>query len=95
MIKFIEKKYQDVLLVHFELIDDKLNTFQNKTQKLNMSPATYSHRKREGLSKLRKLFNEQYVIDNPNEDVNTTLDYLMYNYLNKPKAKTRKKDGAN
>jgi len=95
MIKVLDKKYQDVLSIHFELTDDQFNNFQDKIKKLNISSATYSSRKREGLSKLRKIFQEQYVNNNPNEDINTTLDYLMYNYLNKPKTKTRKKDGAN
>ena len=89
VIKFLDKKYQDVLLVHFELTTYEFNSFKDKIKKLNISSSTYVSRKREGLSKLRKIFQEQYVIDNPNEDINTTLDYLMYNYLNKPKTKTK------
>ena len=52
-------------------------------------------RKKDGLRILRRLFKERYINNNSNKDINTTLDYLMYNYLNKPKIKTRKKDGVN
>lgn len=89
LIELLDKKYKNVLLVHFELTDDQFNSILDKPRKLNISLYTYLQRRKEGLSKLRKLFQEQYVNNNPNKDINTTLDYLMYNYLNKPKTKTK------
>lgn len=95
LINEINPKYQKVLLVHFDLTNELYETYEDRVKAAKTSSATYMQRKKEGLQQLRKLFEEKYVLNNSNENINTTLDYLMYNYLNKPKIKTRKKDGIN
>jgi len=95
MINEIDVKYQRVLLIHLDLTGEQYETFKDRVKASKVSVATYMQRKKDGLRILRRLFKERYINNNSNKDINTTLDYLMYNYLNKPKIKTRKKDGVN
>ena len=51
--------------------------------------------KRKGLLNLRTIIKRQYILNQSNENINTVLDYLMYNYLQKGIKKTRKKGYIN
>ena len=48
-------------------------------------------KKDQALEYIRNKITEIYVINSKNEEITNYLDYLMYNYLNKPHTKTRKR----
>lgn len=87
----LEEKYQKILLSHFRLTNDRTLSYPDKIQELGISTSTYLKRKKDGLAKMRQILTKKYILDNQNKDTKYLLDYLMYNYLNKSKVKTRTK----
>ena len=92
-IMLLDVKYRDSLLSHFELNGYTNMTNEEKSRKLGISLGKYQELKRKGLHNLRILIKHKYIVNNPNESINTVLDYLMYNYLYKGRTKVRKSSG--
>ena len=83
-------KYKEVLLLFFELADNIYTSREEIYQKLGIKYKKYQELKQKGLFHLRNLIKYKYVINNPNENINSVLDYLMYNYLNKGRSRIKK-----
>lgn len=90
LIMELDIRYRNVLLSYFEINGDNSTNHKNISQKLGITYRKYLELKQKGLFQLRNIIKYKYVIDNPNEDIKSVLDYLMYNYLHRGKTKTRK-----
>ena len=88
----LDDKHYKALSYYFELTEQKQISTSEKIKELGIGSATYMKRRREGLVKIRRLIEEKYVKNNPNENIKDSLDYLMYNYLNKSIPKTKKRN---
>lgn len=90
LITKLDIKYRKVLLSFLELNDNTHINYKNCYQELGIHYNKYLELKQKGLLQLRSLIKDRYVINNPNDEINSVLDYLMYNYLHKVKNKSKK-----
>lgn len=91
-IQTIDDKYCKVFEYYLELTKEANIPTSEKIKKLGISSSTYMKRIREGLIKIRRLIEEKHVKNNSNENIKNSLDYLMYNYLNKSMQKIKKRN---
>ena len=63
--------------------------YQQKNNIYVNDGSQYQRKKDQALEYIRNKITEIYVINSKNEEITNYLDYLMYNYLNKPHTKTR------
>ena len=95
LIMCVDIKYREVLLSYFE-INQKLDlSNKEKSKQLGIAHKKFLELKRKGVLNLRTIIKRQYILNQSNENINTVLDYLMYNYLCKGIKKIRKKEYAN
>lgn len=84
LINNLNQKFKYPILLYLGYIEmDKTECYYYK------STDAYRYGLEYALNFLRNKIEELYVINNKNEDINNYLDYLMYNYLTKPKSYTR------
>ena len=77
----LSNKLKEVLYIYLGH-SNKLRTYINDDY-------LYQRKKDQALEYIRNKITEIYVINSKNEEITNYLDYLMYNYLNKPYTKTR------
>lgn len=92
LIMELDIKYREVLLTFFELTETTHSDSEEIFQKIGISYRKYLELKQKGLFYLKTQIKYKYVINNPNENINSVLDYLMYNYLNKGRSKIKKQN---
>lgn len=91
LINNLDVKYREILISYFEFSGYTNMTNEEKSQKIGIGYKKYLELKHRGLLCLRSLIKRRYLLELPNENTNTVLDYLMYNYLHKYKKKIREK----
>lgn len=92
LIMELDIKYRGLLLSLFELTEEKYTSKEEIYQKNGINYKKYLELKQKGLFHLRTQIKYKYVINNPNENINSVLDYLMYNYLSKGRSKIKKQN---
>lgn len=88
LISLIEAKNREALSIYLGINNVGVSV-DDITKNLGVSFNTYLDRRKRGLISLRKLINEKYIIGNENKDINDSMDYLMYRYLNGSKKRVR------
>lgn len=94
LIMCVNIKYREALLLYFEINQNTDLSNKEKSEQLGITHKRFLELKRKGLLNLRTIIKHKYILNQPNENINTVLDYLMYDYLRKGLKKTRKKEYA-